>query len=269
MHSPILQSNFRPGDVEIKTPKGKFSFPTMNPFDFPTTKEDNTEKIGTLGYDEILLIRKAVNFVAKDELRPILICVHIDDHIVGTDASTLAFYKILTPFKDYLMPSACVPLLDEKEVYTVQENEENIFLYGHNETLIHRKIEGLYPNWKQVIPTDFKANGFVNSEQLAESLNFASGVFENKYQQNVKFNFDFDFTSLDLKAECLDNGKKYETELDLKWQEKSISDLEIKFDVKRLSLILKVEKQEETEFSLTDFNGATIINDCIILTPVY
>ncbi len=106
--------------LEIKTSKGNFKYKVMSYKEYPKIiicdSSLDKQLPSTLSKDDVLLIRKAFQYVGDDGLRPALRNVFIDiDYIVGTDATVMGYYKrgqSLTT-ESFIMIPEIVKLLDD------------------------------------------------------------------------------------------------------------------------------------------------------------
>ena len=144
-------------------------------------------------------IKKAFNFVCKDELRPVMNGVYIDKNcIVSTDANILykkQFEQEISPENLILSPLTCQCIDELKAIYKVDKKFMALLNCG---TIIENcEIEGKYPNYNAVIPNEFEGSFTINcvSNEFKEALKL------NEQQNNcIKLNFDnncFDWENLD------------------------------------------------------------------------
>jgi len=119
-------------------------------------------------------IKKAFNFVGKDDLRPVMSGVLIDkNNIVATDAHILykkQFEHEISSENLILNKLTCQMIDDVKSIYKVDEKFMALLNCG---TIISNCIiEGNYPNYNAVIPTEFDGSFTVNcaATEFKESL---------------------------------------------------------------------------------------------------
>lgn len=144
-------------------------------------------------------IKKAFNFVGKDDLRPVMSGVLIDKNcVVSTDAHIMykkQFEHEISPENLILSPLTCQCIDELKAIYKVDKKFMALLNCG---TIIENcEIDGKYPNYNVVIPTEFDGSFTLNcvSNEFKEALKL------NEQQNNcIKLNFDnncFDWENLD------------------------------------------------------------------------
>jgi DNA polymerase-3 subunit beta len=132
--------------------KSNFSFATENLEDF-IEEQDGFQDKGVINFDE--LFKVAQNFVGKDELRPAMMGVYFDkEYIVSTDAHTLYFKKhnqqldidgLIIPNNAFFVEGSFNFALKEKTHLKLTKDDLSIVV---------RLVDGKYPNYMAVIPTD-------------------------------------------------------------------------------------------------------------------
>jgi len=151
--------------VEITGASCKFKLFGYDGDDFPQTAKNESAPMEFKGSVIADAVAPVLHAVSEDENRFVLNSVFLqmdptgEVHAVATDGRRLAKCGgIIT--KDggtAIVPTAAARLLvtlAEAETVNVLVDAQTISVIGGNRGFISKLIEGTYPNWKQVIPTD-------------------------------------------------------------------------------------------------------------------
>ncbi len=167
--------------------KTRGEFPIMAPKDFPTppTIEEKPQKTKSTFFIKNLPL--ILFSTSSDESRPVLTGVNLvsqDEEIlmVTTDGFRLSLLKLK---KEIELPSMIIPSSFLSEVFSFLKDEEEIeFRYSQKEKLLHfkigkhnlysRLIEGEYPPFEKVIPTDKKTTIETDREELLRNIKVIS-----------------------------------------------------------------------------------------------
>jgi DNA polymerase III sliding clamp (beta) subunit (PCNA family) len=258
-----------PGDtVELETDKGTYSIKQdQDVNDFPDFPDDRMSKKDILSTEDVKTIKKAVHYTAKDELRPVMECVLIDDnHIVATDAHKLLYKKRKGSGHKFLINKFVASLFEDKQHEVFADNKDQwIGIWDNLYEYWYVQEQGTYPQWKAVIPdtNNVPAKIKVKSKDFKEALEAAEPVLPSipkmRMQSNVKQN------KLNLYTKDLDFDVSYNTDVPAQCDGESIT---IGINQKFMLQILKTEKYEEVEIKMFNPDKAMIINDEVLLMPV-
>jgi len=110
--------------------------------------------------------------------------------------------------------------LEEKEITFYVSDNQILFILGNTE-LVSRLIEGQYPDYKQIMPTESKTNINVNKQELLRAVKAAS-LFSKSGVNDINLDFPIgknkvvitsasgqsgeNITELDAKVDGIDNG---------------------------------------------------------------
>lgn len=172
-------------NLEIRHKNGVFSIPLGAIDEYPTPKmDDNIVKAEVSS--EILFewFKEAKGFVSNDELRPIMNGVFLyykngEFGVCASDGHKLYSNYIKNIFDfgdvDAVLSDRAISVLletinntDNTKIYF---GERNIAFRAGDTSLICRKIEGKYPNFKAVIPTNHAIDCECEKNEFYESLN--------------------------------------------------------------------------------------------------
>ena len=188
--------------IVINSENGKFSIMGQNGTDFPqipSIKEEQKLEI-TFGSEVLLTgINRTLFATANDELRPIMNGILFEftpDYMtfVASDAHKLVRYqrKDIQAEKEssFILPKKPASLLknilikEDNNVLVTFDDRNAIFNLSHYK-LICRLVEGNYPNYNTVIPTDNPHKLTIDRLELYNSLKRVS-VFANQASNLVK-----------------------------------------------------------------------------------
>jgi len=215
--------DLREDNLTISCMDSVFVVHTLNPMDFPQFPQVDSKVAGTVP-SEILssMIKKVIKAVSKDESRAILtgVLMKMDKttlQLVATDSYRLAIAKsrlenTVEKETDIIVPG---DVLDEirrlvtyqKEVIISESENQIIFSFGDT-TFITRKIEGSYPNYEAIIPSDRTISVVVETAQLLEVVRRVAITAQP--HTPVKFVFDGNTQFIDVSSKTQDVANAHE-----------------------------------------------------------
>jgi len=189
--------------VEIKIPNGSYKIASVSPDEFPKLPVVNTKKeIRINGSDLVKMIRKTTFACSDDDTRPALTGILWQTKgdkmlMVATDGHRLAKMsvenkKLKGLHDDVIIPPKVLNLIPR---FISSENTEVGIIFGENNIIFNlgdviltsRLIDGPYPNFEQVIPTDNDKKMVVSREELLRAVKRIS-ILSNAMTHQVKFN---------------------------------------------------------------------------------
>ncbi|MDR1022707.1 MAG: DNA polymerase III subunit beta [Prevotellaceae bacterium] len=156
--------------IEVSWATGKLTLPGFDPQEFPKMP-DIEESATTIGFEALTLnegILKTIFASASDELRPVMNGIYFDmtgdsATFVASDAHKLVRYRrpdVKTDGKaSFILPKKPAALLrnilnKEKDMVEVVFDSKNAAFSLLGYKLVCRLIEGIFPAYNTVIPTD-------------------------------------------------------------------------------------------------------------------
>ena len=180
-----IEVNDKTWEIKISWKSGSLSIPGASPVSYPAIPslgEDKNEI--TLDVDTLVNgINKTIFATADDELRPVMNGVFISldtDGItfVATDAHKLVKYA--TDTKTDIKASFILPkkpsnllktvLLKEEDAINVSFDAKNVVFKLKSHTLVCRLIEGNYPNYNAVIPSNNSNKVLIDRIELVNGI---------------------------------------------------------------------------------------------------
>ena len=170
--------------LKIISGKTKYSIPTTDPEDFPTFEEFPSDLAVRISGDTLLKgITKTVYAASKDESRFALngVCFSFVEKyldFVATDGHRLALYKGEVSGGNvegkYIVPQKALgeikKLVSEYEDVEVAISGSSIFFKGSDWILSARLLEGVFPDYTQVIPNTFNIEIEVSKGEILDAV---------------------------------------------------------------------------------------------------
>lgn len=266
--------------IDIYSENGKFSIVGQSGDDFPQLPQLKEEVASTINVNhDVLLggISKTLFATADDELRPVMNGIFVelgenDMTFVASDAHKLVRYKRSDARADeeasFILPKKPAALLKNlllKEDYDVklQFDDKNAFFTLTNFKLICRLVEGNYPSYNSVIPTNNTNKLVVDRLEFYNTVKRVS-VFANQASNLIKFQIDdnqlvvsaqdVDFSiSAVERIKCQYEGDEIEIGFKSTFLQEILSNLsssEVRVELSdptRAGLLLPVEKEFDEE----------------------
>lgn len=200
-----------------------FSLKTLNPQDFPGFPEAESHQQIELPFDEFSsMVKKVSRVVSKDESRAILtgILILLEDNnlkLVATDSYRLAITEntienINTDFEAVIAGtflSEIASLQKTKESLFLALSENQVIVKYLNTVFINRRIEGTFPNYKQLLPASYITRAKVNTEQLMSAVKRTSLL--DSVSSPIRFDFNIETQTIQLSSTAQDVGSVQET----------------------------------------------------------
>lgn len=183
--------------LEVKTSATKTQIKTLPSDDFPIIPEITDDDAFTIPARDLIFGLKSVIYAAavgsmKPELSSILIKYEGEFLVfAATDSFRLAEKKIRvrkTPhFKQILLPQKnaleIIRIFDRgEEEISISIGENQIALRSTNTYLTSRVIDGVFPDYRQIIPKEFIARATLLKQDLISSLK-TSLIFSDSFNQ--------------------------------------------------------------------------------------
>jgi DNA polymerase-3 subunit beta len=200
-----------------------FTIHTLNPADFPLFPEIESKLAGTIPAEIFSsMIKKVVKAVSKDESRMVLtgVLIKMDKEslqFVATDSYRLAISKVKldTSVEETVELIAPGDVLDEirrlitaQSDITISDSENQIIFAFGETTFITRKIEGSYPNYEAIIPTEKNMTAVIETASLLDAVRRAS--ITAQLHTPLRFSFDPDAQMISVSSKTQDVASAYE-----------------------------------------------------------
>jgi hypothetical protein len=288
--SPWYISSALDKSISFISPSGDTVFPWDNPIDFCGSLVKllpgiNDRFLCNITAEDIHYMDIAKDFVADDELRPIMQKIVIDgDHIVASDAHKLYFRKIAKKHDDQIMFTRQAIMVlklfphQDYKLYTVGKDycltNDNITLWwriegaSKHETFEYYCPGKAYVNWKLVVPHEFTGNLIIPINELLLALksvkyaaNSASGM--------IKFTLGKD--KMKVSGKDLDFGISAAEALDVISLSMSEAVMEFGMNYDFIVQVLNMYKKEgltQVEMKYISNRQAFVIGDSMLIMPM-
>lgn len=211
-----IEVNDRTWEITINWKSGSLSIPGASPVSYPAIPslgEDKSEV--TLDVDTLVNgINKTIFATADDELRPVMngVYINIDNDsvtFVATDAHKLVKYSTEANCdvkSSFILPKKPANLLKtvllkEDEAIKVAFDAKNVVFNLRSYMLVCRLIEGNYPNYNAVIPTNNSNKVLIDRVELVNGIRRVA-VCSNPTTNLIRM--DIADNKVNLKAQDID-----------------------------------------------------------------
>lgn len=270
------------GQLTIASARSKFSLSTIGVEDFPVISGDKLPTNFIMAKDELKDVIDRTQFaVSTEETRYYLngLYVHAKKEgassvlrTVATDGHRLACVESPLPqgaenLKGVIIPRKTVSeirkLLDDNSVenVTVEISENKVRFNLTDITLTSKLIDGTYPDYERVIPTDNDKNLELNVKDLASAVDRVSVVAERT--RAIKMLTHQNKVTIMTSSPDLGNASE---DLDAKYDSES---LEIGYNFRYLLDILAEVKGETVRISFADASSPSVIHDTSDASAIY
>ncbi len=261
--------------ITLKCGKSKFRLPGLPPEDFPPLPEYSDKPL--LEFDSKILremIRKTLFSVSPDETRQALNGLLLEAEgdsvsLVGTDGHRLAM--ISRPVKSnaakgevlsFLLPKKALSELmklmeDEDGTFGFSSKDNHLAFICGKRVIVSRKIDGKFPNYRQVIPSDNHLKAKADRDGLVHALKRVALLADEKSKM---VRFEIKNGSLNLISDNTDLGAAHE-EMSLEYEGEEVS---IGLNAKYVLDILNVIEGDSVTLNLKDQNHSclfTVMDD--------
>jgi len=251
--------------LKIKSGKTKYSLPTAPPEDFPGLYPFPEENAFVVSGDELLnSIQKTIYATSKEESTFSLQGVKYKSYdskidSVATDGHRLALYKLDKNGNgeiDSIIPPKALnelrKLLTGVEDVEIASSQQYVFFRTKEWILMSRLLEGIFPDYTNVIPQEFSIEIKLNKKEFLEAVKRVSAVVEGDLKP-VKLTLTEN--KLTLRAFSPEFGEAID-EIDIQYEGEEFS---IGFNARYLIDAVDVIDEEEIFIKFTTPNSQTMI----------
>ena len=257
-------------EVSIKSKSGVYKIPVIKKDDYVEISRIEKNKMFNV---DSLPVKSAVDnsvfAVSKDAVKVAITGVLLEGAgknltFVGTDGHRLALYSIKDIFEKPISNSVIVPpkvltilrdLIDDVDEFSMGFDEKRIMFKVKTIEVWAKLIEGTFPDYKRVIPSDNNKILIVKKEELVNSLNIIN-VFTNPNTRLVKFEIEHAKLTINAYQNQTGEGTEF-MEVDYEDKEKLV----IGFNNNYLLEILKRIETENVKFKFKGEMFAVIIEN--------
>lgn len=189
------------GNLFISSSNSQATIKSQSIDDFPTIPKNKEGQVYEISSVDFITGLKAVSYSAsmssiKPELSSVYICSDEEGLIfVATDSFRLAekrvkvkkvddFGSLLIPFKN--ATDILKIIGEEKELLKINFTKNQISLEYKDTYITSRVIDGIFPDYKQIIAKEFKTEAIVLKQDLINTLKLSNVFSDNFNQVNIK-----------------------------------------------------------------------------------
>ena len=207
------------GNLIIKTNKSEYLIKGVPFEDFPTLPQKSGDVFSVDPEDISLGIRKVSFSASMSDIKPEISSVYIYSDLnklifVSTDTFRLAEFKIEykkdVNFKSVIIPIKNAVLIEkllEETSGTIDfyNSGTGITITGNNIYISSRVVDGIYPDYRQIIPKEKKTSIVILRNDLSRILKTVS-TFSDRFN-NVLLKINKENKNVEIKSENQDAGK--------------------------------------------------------------
>lgn len=270
------------GALSLSSGRSKFSLSTIGIEDFPLISGDDLPIKFEIDKEELKTLIDRTQFSASvEEARYYLngLYVHAKNEgetkvlrVVATDGHRLACAESPLPEGAEKLEGVIIPrksvleirkLLDDASIDNIVMalSENKVRISFENVTLTSKLIDGTFPDYERVIPTDNDKVLEVNVKELSAAVDRVSVVTERS--RGIRLITDTNHVTVAASNAELGNATE---ELEAKYDKESI---DTGYNFRYLLDILTQIKGDEVRFSLSGNTSATVINDTSDTSAIY
>lgn len=257
--------------VSLKCGKSNFRLPGLPSADFPKLPEYSETALMEFSGPRLKeMIRKTYFAISPDESRQALNGLLLEqdgDHVnlVGTDGHRLSFIRrpllksnVQGDEKSFLLPKKVLTELlklmetDEGATYAFSVKDNQLAFIHGREVIVSRKIDGKFPNYQQVIPSDNNLKIAINTQALTQALTRVALLADEKSKM---VRFEIKKGSLSLVSDHTElGGAQEEVEIDYEGEE-----VRVGLNAKYILDVLSVIEADEVTLNLKDQNHSCLL----------
>ena len=204
VHDKTVNLNLKNNNLSISTKNISTVIKSYPYEDFPTLPHIQIKDPFSIESHKLVLGLKSVFYSASvSDIKPEIssIYAHSDGEflvLVATDSFRLAEKKISLPSRARQFPPALIPLKNATEIIRILDgvngdveihfNKNQISFVTEDMYITSRLIDGIFPDYKQIIPKENKAEATVLKQDMMDALKI-SNIFSDKLNQ-IDFEID-------------------------------------------------------------------------------
>lgn len=212
----------------------------------------------------------AEKFTADDDLRPVMEGVLLSkSHIVGCDGSGMYFNKRSKEDEsgeDVIIPKQIVRMLQPNKSYSLQKRKdpkEFDLLYkfdmGNGFSISFSAVDGTYPAWKSIIPSEHVGSFSLTKSELSEAFKAMEMLGESesiwiRFRESIREIKAMAYTDYEEISISLNGGVKGEGFIGL--------------DYKLLKRIVSSSNETTFKFNFLSYSRALTVNENMLLMPI-
>lgn len=198
--SAVTIDTTAPGTASVVCGQSSFSMKTLNPDDYPKFPEVNADQSISLPTDTFShVVHQVSRSVSRDETRPILtgVLVVVEAgmlRMVATDSYRLCIREVAlegaTTDIELVVPGKAMEdvakLIGSSEAVSLGVAENQVIFTFGDTTFISRRIEGTFPNYRQLLPKEHTTRAVIDRVELLEAVKRVSLMAQHNTPLRIK-----------------------------------------------------------------------------------
>ena len=190
-----LESNAETKQLLLSSESSQFNLITMNPDDFNLVEQIQDENHIDVDGEQFKQMIDLTNYAAaSEEDRPIFTGALLEGEdknltMVATDTPMPVAMRILIPTKTLAEVSRLLPT-DQPTVVRIIWNRTNVVFLFDTIYLFSRLIEGQYPDYEKVIPSQFDSSAILNCRDFAGAVDRVSLLAKDASYNFIRYDWD-------------------------------------------------------------------------------
>ncbi len=267
LYSKNITLESKNGVLTIASLNGKTTIKSLPTSDFPIIPKIPKSVLFSINSDNFISGLKSVWYAASpSSIKPELSSVYIYPSqgrllFVATDSFRLAEKQISSKVKDdfppLLIPFKNIPeiirCLEDSTTVDIAITKNQISFSDENFYLTSRVIDGIFPDYRQIIPKNPSTEAILLKEDIVNTLHLAN-IFTDKFSQ-ISFSVRPKNKTFEIKSQNTDTGASVER------VESALSgeDLEISFNYRYIADAFQSIHSDSVSFSFSGTQKALII----------
>lgn len=210
------------GSAKITCGQSAFTMKTLSPDDYPKFPEVSAEETVSLPTEQFShVVHQVSRSVSRDETRPILtgILVVVEDgtlRMVATDSYRLCVKEAevsgISGGIELVVPGKAMEdvakLIGSTEAVSLGVSENQVIFTFGDTTFISRRIEGSFPNYRQLLPKEHSTRVVIDRVELLEAIKRVSLMAQ--HNSPIRLAVNTNEHTLRLSATSQDVGEAHE-----------------------------------------------------------
>jgi len=188
--------------LHLKSQRFEANIKGIDPSEFPLIPEIAKDSLVEIKSDEFIeAVSEVIIACANDDTRPVLSGIYFKFEagvllMVATDSYRLAEKKIEISdkqiSKEFIVPARTMQEIlriastaEALENISISASENQVAFTIGDSQVVSRLIEGAFPNYKQIIPSAFKAKAITSLSELTSAVKMAA-LFARQSANNIK-----------------------------------------------------------------------------------
>lgn len=258
------------GNLNINSSNSQTTIKSLITDDFPTIPIVSADSSYFINAQKMTEGLKAVMFAASlSDIKPEIASIYIfqenqELYFVATDSFRLAEKRIVLSANQGNLSPMIIPIKNIPEIIRIFEsldvdviirNDKNqVAFSADNIYFVSRLIDGVYPDYRQIMPKEQQTEAIVDREDLLNYLKL-SNIFSDKFNQ-IEFSFETKDSLIRLKTNNQETGQS-EVKISANISGETLT---VSFNGKYIIDCFQSIKTESIIFNLNEKNKPLLIN---------